>query len=205
MLHCLNLASISSPGKGAVQLYSFYPLFTQSFNRTNRGNEALTTSYIDLPSLQPPSDNLIALLHVPPLGYLHQPFPLELVIRNSHPARSALPMVSIELDQSESFVIAGIRNAHLPLLVPGAEEKIVWHLIPLECGPAVPLPRIRVTDMRRGAENKDGAIVEGDAAVDDVRVVDIRWDRRGSDSSSAGEDGKVGLGDRRFTMLISPS
>lgn len=184
-------------------MYSFYPAYSPKISfRTDRGREALTTSYIDLPSLQPPSDNLIALLHVPPLGYLHQPFPLQLVIRNSHPARSALPMVSIELDQSESFVIAGIRNAHLPLLVPGAEEKIVWHLIPLECGPAVPLPRIRVTDKRRGAENKDGAIVDGEAAVDDILVVDVRWDRRVSDSSSAGE---AGLGGRRFTMLISPS
>ena len=162
---------------------------------------------IELSSFQPPSDGLIALLHVPPLGYLHQPFPLELVIRNSHPARSACPAVSIEFEQSESFVVAGVRNARLPLLVPGAEEKVIWNLIPLECGPSVPLPRIRVVDKRRDDEKREGAIAEDDMVADDVPVIDVRNDRRraGSEPVNKADDSKPTSISRRFTMIITPS
>ena len=187
-------------------LFSFDPSPHTTF-RANQTSEVVAKTRIELSSFQPPSDGLIALLHVPPLGYLHQPFPLELVIRNSHPARSACPAVSIEFEQSESFVVAGVRNARLPLLVPGAEEKVIWNLIPLECGPSVPLPRIRVVDKRRDDEKREGAIAEDDMVADDVPVIDVRNDRRraGPEPVNKADDSKPTSISRRFTMIITPS
>ncbi|KAI5120282.1 hypothetical protein M0805_005339 [Coniferiporia weirii] len=176
----------------------------------------LSTTRIGLPILKPPPDGLIALLHVPPLARLHQPFMLELVVLNHHPTRTACPAVSLDLEPSESFVVAGIRNGRLPTLIPGAEERVIWRLIPLECGPAVLLPKIRVMDRRRlveAAESSAG-VPQGDTVPDDeVPVIDVRWDRRGSDGSDAlrnSQDIPEGGGPRksntdlRFTVVVSP-
>ena len=166
----------------------------------------------------------MALLNAPPLVHLHQPFTLELSIRNRHPTRSACPMVTLELEPTEGFVAAGIRMGKLPTLIPGAEEKIAWQLIPLECGPAVPLPKIKIVDRRRAAEVPEGATdsasqqPEGLATGDEIQVVDVRWDRRRSDGSSVFSDvmdaqelSEEGIprntlsSDRRFTVVVSPA
>ncbi|KAL5512612.1 hypothetical protein ACEPAG_3265 [Sanghuangporus baumii] len=191
---------------------------------SEEGDPGLSSStQLSLPHLKPPPGGLVALLNAPPLAHLHQPFVLELSIRNRHPTRSACPMVSLELEPTESFVAAGIRNGRLATLIPGAEEKVVWQLIPLECGPAVPLPKIKVTDRRRTAEGPEGGTggapqqPEGFAAGDEIQVVDVRWDRRRSDGSCIFSDvtetqGPKGEGpgaspitDRRFTILVSPA
>ncbi|OCB87838.1 hypothetical protein A7U60_g4971 [Sanghuangporus baumii] len=157
---------------------------------SEEGNPGLSSStQFSLPDLKPPPGGLVALLDAPPLAHLHQPFMLELSLRNRHPTRSACPMVSLELEPTESFVAAGIRNGRLATLIPGAEEKVVWQLIPLECGPAVLLPKIKVTDRRRateGPESETGGAPqqpEGLATDDEIQVVDVRWDRRRSDGS----------------------
>ncbi|KAL5532043.1 hypothetical protein ACEPAF_5607 [Sanghuangporus sanghuang] len=194
---------------------------------SEEGNPGLSSStQFSLPDLKPPPGGLVALLDAPPLAHLHQPFMLELSLRNRHPTRSACPMVSLELEPTESFVAAGIRNGRLATLIPGAEEKVVWQLIPLECGPAVLLPKIKVTDRRRateGPESETGGAPqqpEGLATDDEIQVVDVRWDRRRSDGScifsdvsEVQEPKEEGLGaprnptisDRRFTILVSPA
>ncbi|EJD08009.1 uncharacterized protein FOMMEDRAFT_138064 [Fomitiporia mediterranea MF3/22] len=190
---------------------------------SNIGKPGLPASTrLSLPPLKPPSDGLVALLNAPPLVHLHQPFLLELIIRNHHPTRSACPILSLELEPSESFVAAGIRNGKLPTLIPGAEEKIIWQLIPLECGPAVPLPKIKVTDRRRTVEVPESGAErppqqELPSAGDEIRIVDVKWDRRISDGSYIPTDGTEqpadGLGvtraqnssDKRFTIIVSPA
>lgn len=73
-------------------------------------------------------------------------------------------------DSADGFVVAGLRNGRIPLLLPGAEEVVLWKLVPIECG-HVRLPRIRVVDRRKSAPNAE----DGEEAV---RVVDVRWDGR---------------------------
>ena len=55
--------------------------------------------------------------------------------------------VTLELDASDAFIVAGLRNGRLPILLPGSEEKLAWILIPVECGD-VKVPRIKAIDVR---------------------------------------------------------
>jgi len=179
----------------------------------------LSTTHFSLPSLQPPMDEIIALLDVAPVGKLHEPFPLTLTIRNRHPTRTAEVYVQLETASASSavestgqdpsasastsgtaqtqvgtgFVVAGIRAGRVPLLLAGAEERLVWMLIPVECG-YVQLPKIRVVDRRRatrgtakalggggvaGADDEREREVEVDAEGGrEVRVVDVRVEQR---------------------------
>ena len=112
---------------------------------------------------------------------------LELVIRNQHTIRTVFPKVSLELSTSDSFVVAGLRNGRLPALISGAEEKVVWQLIPLECGPSVPLPLIKVTDGRRTQEIAESQALEVplEASSDAIRIIPVREDQRLEDGSYA--------------------
>jgi len=58
--------------------------------------------------------------------------------------------VTLELDASDAFIVVGLRNGRLPILLPGSEENLSWILIPVECG-HVKVPRIEVMDMRHAA------------------------------------------------------
>ncbi|KAF9809102.1 hypothetical protein IEO21_07571 [Rhodonia placenta] len=134
------------------------------------------TSRFPLPPLRPPVDALVALLHAPPSGKLHVPFLLRLDIRNRHPSRAANIVVHLETDTTDSFVVAGLRSGRIPILLPGAEESLVWKLIPVECG-FVKVPHIRVLDRRR--DPQDLATIAGDSRGGEiVRIVDVRWDGR---------------------------
>ena len=104
---------------------------------------------------------------------------MSLKIRNLHPSRSANITVQLEPDPSEPFVVSGLRSGRVPILLPGGEEELIWRLIPVECG-YVQLPKIKVMDRR--IMNTGESEVEGD----DVKVVDVRWDRR-----AAGENEEV--------------
>lgn len=88
----------------------------------------------------------------------------------------------LETDTTDSFVVAGLRSGRIPILLPGAEESLVWKLIPVECG-FVRVPHIRVLDRRR--DPQDLATIAGDSRGGEiVRIVDVRWDGR-----SGAEDG----------------
>ena len=121
----------------------------------------------------------MALLDVPPKATLHESITMTLTIRNNHPSRSANITVHLDSESLEAFVVSGIRNGRVPVLLPGSEETLEWQMIPLECG-YVKLPRIRVID-RRSAIPASGQNAEDppgtDVSIGDlVKVVDRRHD-----------------------------
>ncbi|TDL16121.1 hypothetical protein BD410DRAFT_647647 [Rickenella mellea] len=154
----------------------------------------LCQTNIRLPALSPPKPTLLALLTVPPLGYLHKPLPLTLTLRNQNITQTAIIHITLEPDpQGEAFVIAGPRNVRAPTLLPGAECELKWRLIPVECGDAVRLPRLRVVHKRSRMSDADtsGDAVESQAGQneEEVRIVDTRWDGLLSDTKME-SDGK---------------
>ncbi len=162
-----------------------------------------------LPTFQPPLDNLVALLDVPPRATLHKPILLTLTIRNYHPSRSANITAHLDPDTLEGFVVSGIRSGRVPVLLPGSEEKLVWQIIPLECG-YVQVPRIKVIHRRKtvftmghavevSAGNTEGSIGEA------VKVIDLRHDLRQPNLESEPE--KIGFQEAKEgpgTILVLP-
>ncbi|TFY61713.1 hypothetical protein EVJ58_g4338 [Rhodofomes roseus] len=155
------------------------------------GYSTPATTRFSLPTLRPPRDGLIALLDVPPTAQLHTPLTLRLVVRNRQPTRSANVVVHLETDNSDAFIAAGLRNGRLPILLPGAEETVLWRLVPVECG-FVRIPRIRVADRR----TDPGA--EGELQERIVRIVDVRADER----REVKEDGTVEEGPQLAEPVI---
>lgn len=168
-----------------------------------RGPQSKTQ--ILLPPLRPTTNGLVALLSVPTVAKLHVPISIYLTIRNHHPSQSANVTVQLEPDPSDGFVVAGMRNGRVPILMPGSEEKLVWRLIPVECG-NIRVPRLKVVDRRKANASSQG-IGGPDADVESeghaVDVVDVRCDLRRQDSDkklvavrasmeSSGEEGAEG-------------
>ena len=181
---------------------------------------------------------------------------MTLTLRNLHPSRTAFPSVSLELEPSGpsvavapgpntgqalpalpasqpeglNFVASGIRKGRTSALIPGAEETIVWSLVPLECGDAVKLPNLRVVDKRKSEDSRKshgglGAQDQGAGAVhheagaadsglppgagagdlgDEVRVIDVRWDKRNEAGAYLDGSEDLGVNDKRFTICVSP-
>ena len=178
-------------------IFQSLQLYSRILPNGERG-PTTTTSYFGLPVLQPPIDELVALLDVPPMATLHKSITMTLTIRNNHPSRSANVTVHLDLESLEGFVVSGIRNGRVPVLLPGSEETLVWQMIPLECG-YVKLPRIKVIDRRsaipasaEGPPGTDGSIGEL------VKVIDHRHDFR-----SAHETG-VTLQEEGPKILVLP-
>ncbi|KAJ7647712.1 Gryzun, putative trafficking through golgi-domain-containing protein [Roridomyces roridus] len=136
----------------------------------------LSTSVFPLPPLRPPLDDVIALLDVPPTAKLHVPISLVITIRNRHPSRSANVTIQLEPDPADGFVVAGMRSGRSPILLPRAEQKVTWRLIPVDCG-YIKVPRVKIVDKRRAISNAQGqrepnADVETEGDV--VRIIDVR-------------------------------
>ena len=134
-------------------------------------------------------DKIVALLDVSPQGTLHVPMPLILTIRNYHPTRSANIVVQLEPDSMDGFVVSGLRNGRLPVLLPGSEDKLIWNIIPIECG-YVKVPRIKVTDKRKAIpvqpQGTDESGETPDAFAGDlIKVIDAR---RGMNGQIEGDD-----------------
>lgn len=162
----------------------------------------LSKSTFPLPALRPPTDGLVALLDVPSVAKLHVPLSLTLTIRNRHSARSANITVQLEPDPSDSFVVAGLRSGRVPILMPGAEEKLLWRLIPIECG-LVKVPRIKIMDKRKAiasAQGIRGPDAEVEIEGDIVKVVDVRMDQRAPRSAEDSESHPQPNG----TILVLP-
>lgn len=200
---------------GAGKLSMTSEAFNYVTNETNRmlqnGQEGPNArSYFPLTSLRRPVEELVALLDVPPKASLHVPISMTLSIRNYHPTRSANITVHLEPDSLDSFVVSGMRTGRVPVLPPGAEEKLIWRMIPLECG-CVKLPRIKVIDRRTAisaaaVQSSGEAVPAPDASTGDlVKVTGLRHDiwlaQADSEPGSRAEyEGQEGLG----TILVLP-
>jgi hypothetical protein len=153
-----------------------------------------------------PQDELIALLDVPSFAKLHVSTPIHLTVRNRHSSRSANVSVTLDLDPSDAFIVAGLRNGRLPILLPGSEEKLSWKLIPIECG-YVKIPRIKVMDVRRAALPSQGVGVstEVDVEGEAVKVVDVRADWNATMVQNAGDSAvAIPQQDGASTILVLP-
>ncbi|KAH7883282.1 Gryzun, putative trafficking through golgi-domain-containing protein [Phlebopus sp. FC_14] len=165
-----------------------------------------STSSFTLPPLRPPRDGLVALLTVPSTAKLHVPTPMHLSVRNLHSSRSAVVSVSLDPHALDGFVVAGLRSGRLPLILPGAEEKLTWNLVPIECG-LVRVPTVKVVDYRGvplPADDMPSAGVEHEGG-EVVKVVDTRFGGRkggileGDQKVDKDEDGQA-MG----TILVLP-
>lgn len=168
-----------------------------------RGRQSITR--FALPTFMIPQDELIALLDVPSFAKLHASTPIHLTVRNRHSSRSANVSVTLDLDPSDAFVVAGLRNGRLPILLPGSEEKLSWKLIPIECG-YVKIPRIKVMNVRRVALPSQGGVsTEVDVEGEVVKVIDVRADWNATRAQSA-DDSAVAIlqQDGASTILVLP-
>jgi hypothetical protein len=187
-------------GEGLL-CYSFLLWLSAYQNRLLPNGElgSLSTTRFSLPPLNPPTDDLVALLDLPSTGKLHVPMIMKLTTRNNHLSRTAVITVQLEPDASDGFVVAGLRSGRVPILLPETEATLFWKLIPVECG-FVKVPRIKVIDRRKaiippGQEPlipppEPGSDGEGDV----VNLVDVRWDGRsegGEEARAAGDIGSV--------------
>ncbi|PCH35565.1 glutathione transferase omega-1 [Wolfiporia cocos MD-104 SS10] len=174
--HLSGGETISGPGTYEVSWRRLLP---------DGGRGLLSISRYPLPPLRPSFDELIALLDTPPTARLHVPVPLNLIVRNRHPERSANVVVQLETDSSDGFIVTGLRSGRLPIILPGGEERLMWKLIPVDCG-FVRVPRIKVLNRRTDLELEEGEV---------VRVVDVRQDERSGVSEEAEEEiGKLAAG-----------
>ena len=139
---------------------------------TTNGKSGSATSRFRLPSLRPPTDGLLTLLSIPRVARLHCPISMYFMIRYHHPTRSVNITVQLDPDPTDWFVVVGIRNGRVPILLPGAEERLTWQLILLECG-HIALPHLKVMDRCR-ALGGVGFDAEEESQGDMVKVVDVR-------------------------------
>ncbi|KAI6007599.1 Foie gras liver health family 1-domain-containing protein [Pisolithus orientalis] len=145
-----------------------------------------STTRQSLPLLLPPKDGLVGFMTIPSTAKLHVPIQMHLVIRNHNTTRSAIVTVALDQSTVESFVVAGLHGGRLPTILPGAEEKVTWNLIPVECG-MVRVPRVRVMDYQTAlSANDDGLSVSVDEGVP-VQVIDTRFGARIGDGNATGQ------------------
>lgn len=139
---------------------------------------------LSLPLLCPPQDGLVALMNIPSTAKLHAPIQMQLTVRNRNTTRSAIVTVALDPNPLDAFVVAGLRSGRLPIILPDAEETIVWNLIPIECG-LVRVPRVKVVDHRKAPPAADDpSSVSTDTDGDPVPVVDMRFERWTGDESA---------------------
>lgn len=174
------MAKVRTRGRPVYDHVSGFELLTLAFRILEDGTFGTTsTTIVPLPPLSPPGDTLVALFDMPATAKLHVPVPLTVFIRNYHPTRSANVIVQLEPDVSDGFVLTGLRSGHIPIILPGAEEKLQWTLIPLECG-YLDIPKIRILDKRRTvpAPPAGEEVPQDGNAGEPVRVIDLRRDQR---------------------------
>ncbi|KAJ3748585.1 hypothetical protein DFH05DRAFT_1589439 [Lentinula detonsa] len=189
------------------------------------------------PSFSPSPEPLTALLTIPRTANLHEPIPMSLLIRNTHPTRTAdvyvvvegvggggggggggsgvgggvgkgdmgiggslgtgtstgltttdpsLPPTTTTSPSPPGFTISGLRSGRVPLLLGGTDQRLLWTLVPLECG-YVTVPRVRVFD-RRGL----GGLAKG--GLEEEREKGKVREREKGKEEGVGKVGKMGGG-----------
>lgn len=159
--------------------------------------------------MNPPQESVVALLDVAPIAKLHVPLELNLSVRNYHPTLSANVLCQLETDVGDAFIVSGLKSGRIPILLPGAEEKITWRLIPMECG-HVQIPKLKVFNRRKltSSSTQAQSTADGSAGSSEGDIVDIvdirRGQRAGNEAQNTGHPGagveKGGL----MSVLVLP-
>lgn len=176
------------------------------------GATSVTTRF-PLPGSSVPEDDIQAVLEIPAQGTLHTPFTASLRIRNKHPWRTA--DIHLQLEPSENFVVSGLRNGVLPILLAGNEDCIVFNLIPMMSG-TVRLPTFKLFDRRKetlGVQSDTNLEPQynGQISVLDSRVQerDARGNEIGLMVEERGENGSVrtiqNVDANPITLFVLPS
>jgi hypothetical protein len=143
----------------------------------NGAHGKLAVTHLPLPSLQQPTESVVALLEIPPVAKLHTRLTARLRIRNEHSGQSANVFVQIDPDPSDGFIVSGLRSGRLPILMPGGEEVVTWGLIAVECGD-VRLPKMRIVDRRKPGPASVGSELNLPMEERFIPIVDTRFEAR---------------------------
>lgn len=178
---CTKHTSNASPDTKPTRTHlPFPPLSPPQYPKSPYLSNAHTHSHS-----RPLHTHLSARLTHPKQANLHRPFPLELVLHNSHPTHS-IRGASMAVDLSEAFVWAGERNVGLPEIPPslatgkaegegeglgvGAPDiRIRVELVPVAGTGRWEVPSVRVfVPVGDGEEGEGGG---EDGAVEKVEIV----------------------------------
>jgi len=154
---------------------------------------------------------MTVLIEPPAIAKLHVPFTLPVKLWNGNQNRTA--EFSFFLEPTDSFVVAGLKSATLPLLLPGTAEELVFNVVPLTVG-VCQLPNFKVTLRtlpQRGQEENDPQrstdTLGGTGAVEIVESVDMRWDERDAEGVRiyrTEADSSVRQIDGSMSLLVIP-
>ncbi len=181
------------------------------FSTSEKSQISHSVTSILLPNLRPPNLGTIVLLEPPTTARLHVPFTLAVRLRNNDLRHAS--ELSLSLEPSEGYVVAGLRTGSLPLLLPGTEQTLLFNLIPIMAG-LTRLPVFRVS--QRVAERTVGgsprASIDGEAKKSTIgeqfiEVLDMRWhemDETGGNMRFFVQDGELvsELGDEWMSVLV---
>ena len=151
------------------------------------------------------------LIEPPAVAKLHVPFALPVKIWNGNQYRTA--ELSFFLEPTDGFVIAGLKSATLPLLLPGTAEELVFNVVPISVG-ILRLPNFKVTLRtlpQKGQEEGDAQrstdTLGGIGVGEIVGSVDMRWDERDAEGVRTYRtevDGSVRHVDGSMSLLVIP-
>lgn len=166
---------------------------------------------VPLPNLQPPHFGVTVLIEPPAVAKLHVPFTLPIKLRNGNQYRTA--ELNFFLEPTDGFVVAGLKSATLPLLLPGAAEELTFNVVPINVG-VLRLPHFKVnlrTSPQKGQEESDAQRSTDTLAAagtgEIVEPVDMRWDERDTEGARVYRmevDGSVRQVDGSMSLLVIP-
>jgi len=166
---------------------------------------------VPLPNLHPPHFGVTVLIEPPAVAKLHVPFTLPIKLWNGNKYRTA--ELSFFLEPTDGFVVAGLKSATLPLLLPETAEELTFNVIPINVG-VLRLPHFKVnlrTLPQKGQEESDVQrstdTLGGAGTGEIVESVDMRWDERDAEGARvyrAEIDGSVRPIDGSMSLLVIP-
>ena len=154
---------------------------------------------------------MTVLIDPPAVAKLHVPFALPVKLWNGNQHRTA--ELSFFLEPTDGFVVAGLKSATLPLLLPGTAEELVFNVVPITVG-VRRLPNFKVTLRtmpQKATEESDPQrstdTLGGTGTGEIVEPVDMRWDERDAEGAKIYRmdvDGSVRLIDGSMSLLVIP-
>lgn len=154
---------------------------------------------------------MTVLIEPPAVAKLHVPFTLPVKLWNGNQHRTA--ELSFFLEPTDGFVVAGLKSATLPLLLPGTAEELVFNVIPISVG-VRRLPNFKVTlrtipqkGQEEGDPRRSTDTLGGTGTGEIVEIVDMRWDERDAEGAKiyrTEADGSVRQIDGSMSLLVIP-